>query len=74
MVARDGEKTMALRTPSTLDGHPEVTERRAIYKVFPASGQHKVTSHILRGLRLDYHYQPSPVQRIEPCNISSNTQ
>ena len=40
MGARDRVKTMALRTCSTLDGHPEVNQRRAT-QALPASGKHK---------------------------------
>ena len=44
-------KTIVPRARSTLDSHLEVKERAT--QVFPASGGHKVTSHILAALRRD---------------------
>ena len=56
MVVRDQVKTMASRTHSTLESHPEVNQRRDT-QALPASGKHKACKpHPLQLTRLLQYY------------------
>ena len=61
LAARDRVKTMASRTPSTLNGHPEVIERRATTGFSPLLANTK--SQATSFLAYDWTTRPSEIQR-----------